>query len=146
MSWNINEAIAWYKIQGAPRDQSALVSLLKEVQESSGGSIPTAALEPLAQGLGVKESYLAAVIRRFPSLRMDAERLLELCAGPNCGKHSALAATADKLRAAGITVRFVPCMRMCGKGPNIRWNGQIYHGATEELLEDLAGAGKNSEK
>lgn len=146
MSWNINEAIACYKTQGAPRDQSALVSLLKEVQESSGGSIPTAALEPLAQGLGVKESYLAAVIRRLPSLRMDAERLLELCAGPNCGKHSDLAATADKLRAAGITVRFVPCMRMCGKGPNIRWNGQIYHGATEELLEDLAGAGKGSEE
>lgn len=146
MSWNINEAITWYKAQGAPGDQSALVSLLKEVQRSSGGSIPTPALEPLAQGLGVKESYLVAVIRRFPSLRMGGERCLELCAGPNCGRHSALVAAAEKLRSSGVTVKFVPCMRLCGKGPNIRWNGETYHGATPELLEDLAGAGKSSEE
>ena len=28
-------------------------------------------------------------------------------------------------------------MRMCGKGPNIRWDGTVYHRATPELLKDL---------
>lgn len=137
MSWNINEAINWYKSQGAPGDQSALLSLLKEVQKESGGSIPAGAVPSLAEGLGVKESYLVAVVRRFPSLRMADTRCLELCAGPNCGKHRALAEAAEKLRSSGVTVKFVPCMRLCGKGPNIRWNGQTYHGATPELLARL---------
>ena len=137
MSWNIEEAIVWYQGQGAPGDQSALVSLLREVQTESGGTIPAAALEPLARGLGVKETYLAAIIRRFPSLRMGQEHRLELCAGPNCGKHRALAAAAEGIRGAGVTVKFVPCMRLCGKGPNLRWDGQLYHGATPELLERL---------
>ena len=49
----------------------------------------------------------------------------------------ALAEAAEKLRSSGVTVKFVPCMRLCGKGPNIRWNGQTYHGATPELLARL---------
>ena len=37
----------------------------------------------------------------------------------------------------GLTIRAVPCMRLCGKGPNIRWDGQIYHGANEALIRRL---------
>ena len=28
-------------------------------------------------------------------------------------------------------------MRLCGKGPNIRLNGRLYHAATPEMLERL---------
>jgi hypothetical protein len=28
-------------------------------------------------------------------------------------------------------------MRLCGKGPNIRWDGTLYHGADEALLKML---------
>ena len=31
--WNLEEAVSYYKKQGAPSDQSALVSLLREVQQ-----------------------------------------------------------------------------------------------------------------
>ena len=133
MNWNLEEAIAFYKRQGAPRDQSALVSLLKEVQQHSG-MISQASLRSIAESLEAKETYLTAVIRRIPSLRLDNRHVLEVCAGPNCGKHTALAAFAEGLQSDTLTVKFVPCMRQCGKGPNIRYDGRLYHQVDEALL------------
>ncbi len=132
-----NEIVTYYIRQGAPGDQSALISLLKEVQEISGGSVPLAALPELASALKVKETYLTAIIRRIPSLRLGNTHLLEVCSGPNCGKSATLAAYAEKLQSGNVTVKFVPCMRMCGKGPNIKWDGVIHHGANIELLQKL---------
>ena len=136
--WNMEEAISYYKKQGAPSDQSALVSLLREVQQENGGAVSKSVLPAMAEGLGVKESYLLAVIRRIPSLRLSDMHTLELCAGPNCGKHAALAASAEKLcKGKNITLKFTPCMRLCGKGPNLKWDGKLYHKATVELLKEL---------
>ena len=140
--WNLEETVAWYKRQGAPADQSALKSLLQEIQREQGGSIPKALLAPVAEELGVKESYLLAIIRRYPSLRLADSHCLELCGGPNCSKRAALADFVEKTwgrTPKGFTVKYVPCMRQCGKGPNIRWDGQLYHGADESLLRRLIG-------
>ena len=104
MNWTLDEAIGYYAKQGAPRDQMALVNLLREIQQENGGSIPRWMLTPVAEGYAVKESLLLALIRRYPSLRLADTHLLEICAGPNCGKHTALAAAAEKLRQQGITV------------------------------------------
>lgn len=133
----MKEALDHYRKQGAPKDQSALVSLLREVQ-AEHGSIPGWCIPVVAEGLGVKASFLLAVIRRIPSLRLRDSHLLELCAGPNCGKHIALAVLAEKMAGDGIAVKYVPCMRMCGKGPNIKWDGKLYHAADEALLRRLA--------
>ena len=137
MSWNLDEAIQYYKRQGAPSDQTALTGLLREIQQEQGGGIPVGLLPSVAQALGGRESVLLALIRRIPSLRLSDTHVLELCAGPNCGRHTALAAAAEKLKSKSITVKFVPCMRMCGKGPNLRWDGQLYHNADEDLLRRL---------
>ena len=123
--WDLQEALDYYKKQGAPGDQTALIALLREVQEEHGG-IPAWCVEQCALSLKVKESFLLAVIRRIPGLRLMDRHVLELCAGPNCGKHT------DK-----VTVKFVPCMRMCGKGPNLKWDGKLIHGADEALLRRL---------
>ncbi len=136
MDWDLEEAIAHYGKQGAPGDQMALVGLLREIQQKTGG-IPRWMLAPVSQAYGLKVSFLLAVIRRYPRLRLEDTHTLELCAGPNCARHNALAAAAEGLRARGIAVKFVPCMRLCGKGPNIRWDGQPYSGATEALLKKL---------
>jgi len=143
MSWSLDEAISYYKKQGAPGDQTALVSLLREIQAENGGGIPQYSLSIIAEAYGVKESLLQAIIRRFPSLRLKNTHCLELCAGPNCGKHTALATCAEALCASGgnVTVKYVPCMRMCGKGPNIKWDGVLHHRATEELLRKLVAEG-----
>ena len=138
MNWNLEETILYYKKQGAPADQSALISLLREIQQENGGSIPRYFLAPVAEGLGTKESLLNAMIRRIPSLWLKDSHLLELCSGPNCGRHTALADLAESLcRGKHVTLRYVPCMRLCGKGPNLRWDGTLYHKADEALLRSL---------
>lgn len=137
MSWDLKEATAYYVSQGAPRDQGALVFLLQEIQRESGGAIPPHLVKEAAEALSVRESLLLALIRRVPRLRLADSHLLEICSGPNCGKCRSLAALGEKLQGGKIQVRLVPCMRMCGKGPNIRFDGTVYHQADETLLKQL---------
>ena len=140
MEFDLQEAAAYYRRQGAPGDQSALTALLREVQQGCGGSIPQGAIPQLAALLETKESFLLAVIRRMPSLRLGDTHLLELCGGPNCSKRAALAAFVARTygeKPKNFLVKFVPCMRLCGKGPNIKWDGKLYHGADEVLIRRL---------
>lgn len=133
----MEEMLTYYRKQGAPGDQTALVNLLKEVQ-ALYGAVPQWAVGTIAESYGIKESFILAVVKRIPSLRMQDAHLLELCAGPNCGKHTALAAAAEKLcKEKGVTLKFIGCQRMCGKGPNIKYDGKLYHKATEELIKEL---------
>lgn len=138
MAFDLKEAVEYYKRQGAPSDQSALLALLREIQEEYG-AIPSGTLPETAQLLGTKESFLLAIIRRQPRLRLAETHILQMCAGPNCGKSAELAALAEKLCAGrpGITLRFTPCMRQCGKGPNLKWDGTLYNRADAELLKKL---------
>ena len=140
MEWNLEEAMTYYRTQGAPGDQQAQVNLLKEVQKNSGGAVPAGTAGEIAEFYGIKESFLLAVIRRYPSIRLANTHCLELCAGPNCSKRAKLAEFVEKTYGKttnGVTIRQVPCMRMCGKGPNLRWDGKIYHQADEELIRKL---------
>ena len=140
MDWNLEETVTYYKKQGAPADQSMLINLLLEVQSANGGAIPASLLESIARLCGTKETLLRAVIRRVPRLRLADTHLLEICAGPNCGKHTALLAMAEKAAAdhpGKLTVKKVPCQRLCGKGPNLKWNGTLYHRADKALLSRL---------
>lgn len=140
MPFDLSEALAYYKKQGAPADQTALISLLREVQQASGGSIPQNLLPAIAAALGTKESYLLAVVRRIPSLRLSDTHLLELCAGKNCGKNAALLEAAERFllsHPGAFTLKQVPCLRQCGRGPNLRWDGTLYSRADEALLDIL---------
>ena len=133
----MQELLEYYRRQGAPGDQTALVNLLKEVQRDYG-AVPQWVLGEIAAAYKIKESFLLAVIKRIPSLRLQDTHLLQLCAGPNCGKHTALAAEAEKLcKLKGIELKYMGCQRMCGKGPNIRFDGKLYNKATVELLQEL---------
>lgn len=138
----MEELLDYYRRQGAPNDQNALTALLKEIQEEHGGAIPSHLLPQVAQGLGTKETYLLAVIKRLPSLKLAQQKpILELCAGPNCPKRANLAAFVEKTygkNPAGFTLKYVGCMRQCGKGPNLRWNGVTYNQADEALIRRLA--------
>ena len=138
--WDFGEAVAYYKKQGAARDQNLLISLLREVQQECAGKIPSQILPLIAEEIGVKESYLLALIKRIPSLQLTDVHSLELCAGPNCSKYRALSAFAEKYYGQNpgkFTLKYVPCMRLCGKGPNIRWDGKVYHQADEALIRQL---------
>ena len=133
----MKDLITFYKKQGAPTDQMALVAMLKEIQQAHG-SIPQQLLPELAEELDVKENFLLAVIRRIPSLRLGDASVMELCAGPNCGKHKALQEQAEKLaKTYGVPFRLLPCQRQCGKGPNLRFDGKLYHKADAALIRNL---------
>ena len=133
----MKEMLDYYRRQGAPGDQTALVGLLKELQQTYG-AVPKWAVGEIAEEYKVKESFTLAVVKRIPSLRLQDTHLLQLCAGPNCGKHTALAAEAEKLcKLKGVELKYMGCQRMCGKGPNIRFDGKLYHKATVELLQEL---------
>ena len=137
MTWQLEEAIAYYRKQGAPGDQSALIALLGEIQRENGGGIPVAAVEEAAKAYGVKESLLLALIKRVPRLHLADTHCLEICCGPNCGRRTELAEAAQRLCGPKGTVKQMPCMRLCGKGPNIKWDGKLYHQADETLLRRL---------
>ena len=140
MSWNLEEALGYYKKQGAPADQSALISLLREIQQEHGGSIPVGLLPAIGEAYAIKETYLQAIIKRIPSLRLADSHCLELCGGPNCSKRARLAEFVEKTygkNPKNFTVKYVPCMRMCGKGPNLKWDGKLYNGADEALVRKL---------
>ncbi|MBQ4581716.1 MAG: NAD(P)H-dependent oxidoreductase subunit E [Oscillospiraceae bacterium] len=140
MDWNLHEAVEYYKRQGAPGNQQTLIALLREMQTENGGAVPVPLLQEAARLLGVKETFLRAIIRRIPGIHLAEGHVLELCGGPNCSRSRALAACAEALgKEHGFTVRYVPCMRLCGKGPNLRWDGTVYHKADEALLRKLAG-------
>lgn len=137
MDWNLKDTIEYYRSQGAPADQNMLIALLKELRRHNG-VIPAVMLTEIAAAYEIRESLLRALIRRIPGLRLVDAHCLEICAGVNCGRHRKLAELAESLAAGrGITVKYVPCMRMCGKGPNIRWDGTLYHQADEALLRKL---------
>ena len=139
MSWELDEAMQYYKTQGAPGDQQALTNLLREVQ-TKHGAIPAWMLPVIAEAYGIKTSYLQAIIKRIPSLRLENSHCLELCGGPNCSKRARLAAFVEKTygaRPAGFTLRYTGCMRQCGKGPNLKWDGTVYNGADENLIRKL---------
>lgn len=139
MEEKLQEILSYYRRQGAPQDQNALIQLLRDVQQEYGGSVPAYLLAPIAENLGIKPALLNALIRRIPSLRLSDSHTLELCAGPNCGKHTALASLAEQLVQGrqDVKLSFTPCMRMCAKGPNLRWDGRLYHKADETLLRSL---------
>lgn len=139
MAWTLEDAVAYYRSQGAPSDQSSLIALLREIQQENGGSIPGGLLKTAAESLGTKEGVLLALVKRIPSLHLADTHILEICTGPNCGRASELAALAEDAKRAGgkFTLKFVPCMRLCGKGPNIRFDGRVYHKVTPELLQQL---------
>lgn len=142
MAWNLDEAAQYYKKQGAPADQNALIAFLLEAKQENSGSIPQHLMADMARALDTKESLLLAIIRRVPRLRLSQQHVLELCAGPNCSARARLADFVDKTYGHGaenLTIKYVPCMRMCGKGPNVRFDGVLYHDANEALIQKLIG-------
>lgn len=133
--YDLTEAAAYYKKQGAPGDQTALLNFLREVQSEHGGSIPAHLPAEMARLLGTKETLLLALIRRIPSLQLSGKPVLEICGGPRC--RGAAMAEALQKRYPQVEVRLVGCMRLCAKGPNVKLNGKLYHNADEALLKQL---------
>ena len=53
--WDLNEAIEYYRKDGAPQSQDALIALLREVQEENDGVLPSYMIREIAKKLKIKE-------------------------------------------------------------------------------------------
>ena len=57
----MKEMLDYYRRQGAPGDQTALVNLLKELQQTYG-AVPKWAVTEIAEEYKIKESFILAVV------------------------------------------------------------------------------------
>lgn len=141
------EMMDYYRTQGAPGDQQMLIALLREMQEACGGVLTGTALRAAAEAYGLKESMLTALIRRIPSLRMEAApHRLEMCG--TCPRGRELRAwventfglkSGDVWERGGFSYHVTPCMKNCKNGPSLKWDGELYSQATVELIRQLTG-------
>ena len=141
---DIRELIEYYSAQGAPADQQMIIALLREAQEVCGGVLSQAALEAIAQGLGMKMSALQALIRRIPNLRCEgAAHCLQICGTCRAGAklrdyvEKTYGVKSGVVSAAGFVYRVTPCMKNCKNGPSIRWDGVLHSHADDRLIDRL---------
>lgn len=146
MGQELQEIIEAYSARGAARDQNELVQLMREAQTLYGGVLPQTALDGIAEALGLKRTFLDALLRRYPSIKTDAARhTLAVCCGKNCAKRDALADFVQQeysvqpggVAKAGFRFQAAGCMKNCGKGPCVKWDGEIHTGMTAEKLRQL---------
>ena len=87
MKESLQEIALYYKNQGAPSDQSALLSCLREAQQACGGMLDAAAQQEIGAVLRVKPTYLQAVAKRISDLKLSgASHTLTVCQGVNCSR------------------------------------------------------------
>lgn len=150
--FDIDEAIQYYQKEGAPGDQQALILLLKEIQENQGGVLSPQAIDTVANAYRVTASFLHAIARRIPSLRLSqAKNRLEMCSGVNCASRGAAGLLAfvqkkysvqnGQSAKGGFSLHITGCMKNCKHGPNIKWNGTLYAGSTPEALKRIIESG-----
>ena len=118
--------------------------------------MPEKSLHKIADAYGLKKSFLKAIIRQIPTLRTEeAPHCLELCGKKTCARDGAgslaeFIQTAYEVKDGGVSqkggfsYRVVGCLKKCGKGPVIRWDGAVYTHADQKLIQALV-AGKKTE-
>ena len=134
-----------YREQGVPQDQQMLIALLREVQETLGGTLTEDVLFQAASFYGMKATLLQALIKRVPDLRMaNAAHWLEMCASCKAGyglrawlEDTYGVKSGGSSEKGGFTYRTTPCMKNCKNGPSVRWDGTLYSHADQSLLIKL---------
>lgn len=146
MNQQLQETVLYYKQQGAPGDQAALLSCLREAQQICGGSLDLQAQQEIGALLGVKPSYLQAAAKRISDLKLSgAAHTLTVCTGVNCSRKGAdiraylekeLGAQNGKTFLGGRWMyRVAGCQRACRTAPNVRIDGQLVEGMTLTKLK-----------
>ena len=142
---------AYYAARPDRASQENIVAMLREVQEVLG-CVPESAQRAAAGAAGVKPSFIAAIVKRYPSLKPAPWRpCVTLCTGPRCagqGAAALLAAarrqlSADKsgLSADGrVLLRTQNCLKQCRAAPNVLVDGALHSRMTPEKLAALLDA------
>lgn len=148
MEEQIQEIIEYYTSGGGSVAQEDLVSMLREIQDVKG-CIPASVQKQVAEAANVKETFLAALIKRYPSLKAEHYRHeIQICVGAGCsakGSYDLLKVLEKKWKilqgevseGGRFYLRTSGCMKQCIKGPNMMIDGTVYNQVTEEALEKI---------
>ena len=140
MQWDFNEALEFYRGQGADNDQNELINFLKEIGSNCGGRIPAHLVYRIAKSYNLKENFILAVIKRLPNISLENTHCLEICSGAVCGKNKAFRVAMSELeknKPQGLEIKYTQCMHMCKDGPNIKLDGKVYNHMDEKALREL---------
>lgn len=148
MEEQIQEIMEYYTKEGETISQEDLVNMLREIQEVKG-CIPAAVQKQVAEAAKVKETFLAALIKRYPSLKAENYRHeIQICVGAGCsakGSYNLLKILEKKwnIRQGEVSeggrfyLRTSGCMKQCVKGPNMMIDKTVYHQVTEKSLGEI---------
>ena len=148
MEQELRERFDFYAGRRDRSEQAVVVELLREVQEVCG-CVPAELQREAARACCVPESLVAALVRRYPSLREARYRHeITACTGERCrGKRGfavlealrrELGVAAQGLSADGsVLLRTQNCLRHCGTAPNLLVDGEILPHVTPEQIPAL---------
>lgn len=156
----LEEIFSYYDKLNKPAQQDEVVDLLREIQEVCGFISPEMKLRA-AETLGVKESMLTCLIRRFPSLKeADYQHTVTVCTGERCGKKRGMEifqAVKRELQMEGnssgnpmlskngkILLKTQNCLKQCRTSPNLMIDGKVYGQVKPEDVPGLLSFQENS--
>lgn len=129
-------------------DLEQIVCLLKEIQEIYG-YIPTLAKDKLASLMGVKSSFVDAIIKRYPALKSQAiTNTITVCTGARCGKKNSIALLRKIEQLLDVTsgectpdgkfeVKTKMCMKRCSTCANITINNTHFGSVCIDTIQDI---------
>ena len=136
--WHLDEAIAFYQSQGAPRQKQALLELLAEVQKHKGGTITQKSMKQIAHAYDIKKSFLRAVIAQSPELNAEERaHKLRVYGKKSCPKQETkelidfIMQTYDvkdggTSKIGDFSFKIISCKKKCYKTPTIKWDGVVF--------------------
>ena len=143
---NLDRAKAHIAKYPAGRQASAVLPLLDLAQRQHGGWLPRAAMDRVAEMLGIApiRVYEVATFYTMFNLRPVGRYLLQACTTTPCwlrGSESVMKACQEAADGETFSVQEVECLGGCVNAPVVQINDDFYEdldgAATEVLLESL---------
>lgn len=150
----LEEIFSYYDRAGKPAPQEEVVNMLREIQEVCGFIAPEMKRHA-ADILGVKETMLTCLIRRYPSLKeADYQHTVTVCTGERCGRKAGMEifrAVKKELQIDGeytsgrpmlskngrFLLKTQNCFKQCRTAPNLMIDGNVYRQVKPEDVHRL---------
>lgn len=149
----LEDIFAYYGSLDKPVPQDETVNLLREIQELCGFISPEMK-HRAADTLGVKETVLTCLIRRFPSLKAaDYCHTVTVCTGERCGRKQGMEifqavkrelqiremdSGGSALSKNGkVLLKTQNCLKQCRTSPNLMIDGNVCRQVRPEEVPKL---------
>ena len=125
-------------------------------RRSAAAHCPPPIWREIAAALSLRDTFLSAIIRRYPGLRTEEAPTAWSCAAAPAapaGGAARLAAFVEEtygVRPGGVsasgrfTYRITGCMKSCPNGPSLRWDGALHSRADEAPHPRPGGRGRRA--